>query len=126
MVEKQIPYGLKITFLVHFIVGIIFGLGQLLIPEVMMGMIGFPIQEPTISIFRMVGAAVLGFTTSSWFAYKETLWDRVKIVVQAEIVWTILATLTMLWAVIFVGLPTALWMNVIIMSAFGSLHYVLL
>ena len=42
-----------------------------------------------------------------------------KIVVQAEIVWTILATLTMLWAVIIVGLPTALWMNVIIMGAFA-------
>jgi hypothetical protein len=113
LVEKQIPYGLKITFLVHFIAGIIFGLGQLLIPEIMMGMIGFSIQEPTISIFRMVGAAVLGFTTSSWFAYKETLWDRVKIV------WTTLATLTMLWALIFVGLPTALWMNVVIMGAFA-------
>lgn len=57
-------------------------------------------------MLRMVGAAVLGFTTSSWFAYKETLWDRVKVVVQAEIVWTILAALTMLWALISVGLPT--------------------
>jgi len=119
LVEKQIPYGLKITFLVHLIAGIIFGLGQLLIPEIMMGMISFFIQEPTISMFRMVGAAVLGFTTSSWFGYKETLWDRVKIVVQAEIVWTILATLTMLWALIFVGLPTALWMNAVIMGAFA-------
>jgi hypothetical protein len=119
LVEKQIPYGLKITFLVHFIAGIIFGLGQLLIPETMMGMIGFSIQEPTISMFRTVGAAILGFAASSWFACKETLWDRVKIGVQAEIVWTILATLTMLWAVVFVGLPTALWMNVVIMGAFA-------
>ena len=82
-------------------------------------LIGLPIQEPTITMFRMVGAAILGFTTSSWFAYKQTLWDRVKIVVQAEIVWTILATLTMLYGLIFVHLPVGLWMNVVIMGAFA-------
>ena len=83
--EKQIPSGLKTTFLVHFIVALIFGLILLLIPEAWGNLIGWPIKEP--AIYRLVGAAILGFGASSWWAYKETAWEKVKIVLQMEIVW---------------------------------------
>jgi amino acid transporter len=115
--EKQIPYGLKITFLVHVIVAGIFGLVFLLIPEMFGGMMGAPIKEP--STFRLVGAALIAFAASSWFAYRETVWERVKIVVQMEIVWTILGVLATLWGLMFEGLPTADWMNVLILGAFA-------
>ena len=115
--EKQIPYGLKITFLVHFVVAVVFGLIFLLIPEMFEGMMGAPIKEP--STFRLVGAALIAFAASSWFAYRETVWERVKIVVQMEIVWTILGVLATLWGLMFEGLPTADWMNVLILGAFA-------
>jgi hypothetical protein len=115
--EKQIPYGLKITFLVHVIVAGIFGLVFLLIPEMFGGMMGAPIKEP--STFRLVGAALIAFAASSWFAYRETVWERVKIVVQMEIVWAILGVLATLWGLMFEGLPTADWMNVLILGAFA-------
>jgi hypothetical protein len=115
--EKQIPYGLKITFLVHVIVAGIFGLVFLLIPEMFGGMMGAPIKEP--STFRLLGAALIAFAASSWFAYRETVWERVKIVVQMEIVWTILGVLATLWGLMFEGLPTADWMNVLILGAFA-------
>jgi hypothetical protein len=115
--EKQIPYGLKITFLVHFVVAVIFGLVFLLIPEMFGGMMGAPIKEP--STFRLVGAALIAFAASSWFAYRETVWERVKIVVQMEIVWTVLGVLATLWGLMFEGLPAADWMNVLILGAFA-------
>jgi hypothetical protein len=115
--EKQIPYGLKITFLVHVIVAGIFGLVFLLIPEMFGGMMGAPIKEP--STFRLLGAALIAFAASSWFAYRETVWERVKIVVQMEIVWTILGVLATLWGLMFEGLPTTDWMNVLILGAFA-------
>jgi hypothetical protein len=115
--EKQIPYGLRITFLVHVIVAGIFGLVFLLIPEMFGGMMGAPIKEP--STFRLLGAALVAFAASSWFAYRETVWERVKIVVQMEIVWTILGVLATLWGLMFEGLPTADWMNVLILGAFA-------
>jgi len=115
--EKQIPYGLKITFLVHVIVGGIFGLVFLLIPEVFGGMMGAPIKDPP--TFRLLGAALIAFAASSWFAYRETVWERVKIVVQIEIVWTILGVLATLYGLVFEGLPAGDWMNVLILGAFG-------
>ena len=115
--EKQISSGLKVTFLVHVIVGAIFGLVMLLVPGVW-NLIGVTVQEP--AMYRLTGAAILGFTTSSWLAYKETAWEKVKIVVQMEIVWTILATLVLLWGLIFAGLPAIEWMNAVIMGGFAA------
>jgi hypothetical protein len=115
--ERKIPYGLKITFVVHFVLAVVFGLVFLLIPEMFGGMMGAPIKEP--STFRLVGAALIAFGASSWFAYRETVWERVKIVVQMEIVWTILGVLATLYGLIFEGLPVGDWMNVVILGAFA-------
>jgi hypothetical protein len=115
--EKQISSGLKTTFLVHFIVALIFGLVNLLIPEVW-GNLGFPVKEP--AAYRLLGAAILGFGASSWLAYRETAWDKVKIVVQMEIVWTILGTLVWLWGLLFAGLPASGWVNAVILGGFAA------
>ena len=116
--EKQISSGLKTTFLVHFIVGLAFGLIYLLIPEAWGNLISWPILEPT--VYRLVGAAMLGFATSSWLAYRETAWEKVKIVVQMEIVWTTLGALVMLWGLIFAGLPAFGWVNTVILAGFAA------
>ena len=115
--EKKVSSGLKTTFLVHIIVGLIFGIGMLLFPQAWAAL-GVSVKEP--NMYRLVGAAILGYTASSWWAYKETAWDKVKIVVQMEIVWTILATLVNLWGLLFAGLPAMLWVNVIIMAGFAA------
>jgi hypothetical protein len=115
--EKQIVSGLKTTFLVHFIVAVIFGLIYLLIPEVWGNMINWPVKDPP--VYRLLGAALLGFAVSSWFAYKETAWEKVKIVVQMEIAWTILGTLVMLWGLLFAGLPVFGWLNAVLLAAFA-------
>jgi hypothetical protein len=115
--DEQIPYGLKITFLVHFVVAVVFGAGFLLIPEMLTGMLGARALEP--STFRLVGAAMLAFAASSWLAYRQPVWEKVKIVVQIEIVWTVLGVLATLYGLIFEGLPAADWMNVVILGAFA-------
>jgi hypothetical protein len=115
--EKQISSGLKTTFLVHAIFGGISALIFLLIPDFVGELSSWPVKEP--AMYRLAGAAVLGFATSSWLAYKEVAWEKVKIVVQMEIVWTILGTLVMLWGLIFAGLPATDWMNVVILGGFA-------
>ena len=114
--EKKVSSGLKTTFLAHIIIGLIVGLGMLLFPQVWAA--GVPVKEP--NMYRLVGAAILGFTSGSWWAYKETAWDKVKIVVQMEIVWTILATLVILYGLLFAGLPAVGWLNAIIHACFAA------
>jgi len=115
--EKQISPGLKTLFLVHAIAGTIFGLAYLLMPDVWGSLTGVPMQEP--GWYRAIGAAILGFATSSWLAYKETAWDKVKIVVQMEAIWSILGTLVALWGLLFAGFPTADWLNALVLGGFA-------
>jgi hypothetical protein len=114
--DKQISKGLKTTFLIHIIVGLIFGLTMLLYPQAWASF-GVQVKEP--EMYRLVGAAILGFTASSWWAYKETLWDKVKIIVQTEIVWTSLAALVILYGLLFAGLPAIEWLNFALMAGFA-------
>jgi hypothetical protein len=62
---------------------------------------------------------MLGFAVSSWLSYKATNWDSVRIVVIMEIVWTILGTLVMLYALLIAGFPALGWINAIIFAAFA-------
>ena len=114
---NKISSGLKMLFLVHFVAGLVFGLPLLLIPGIYMGWFG--ILVPDVEPYRMVGAAILAFTASSWYCYQAAEWDKVKIVVQAEIVWTVLATLALSYGLLFARQPTAQWINAIIMAGFA-------
>ena len=115
--DKHISPGLNKTFLAHFIVGLIFGLVLLLVPDVLGTMSGQPILEPI--AYRGMGAAIVAFSVSSWLAYKEKLWDKVKIVVQMELVLTILIVLVFVYGIFSGQLPLMDWMNVIIFGGFG-------
>jgi hypothetical protein len=115
--NAQLSQGLKTTFLVHFIVALLFGLGFLLIPIAVGSIYGLNVQEP--EIYRLLGGAMLGFAVSSWLSYKATNWDSVRIVVIMEIVWTILGTLVMLYALLIAGFPALGWINAIIFAAFA-------
>ena len=114
----KISSGLRTLFLVHFVLGLVFGLAYLFIPGIFMGWLGVSLKDEF--PYRIVGAAVLAFTASSWYCYKAAEWERVKIVVLAEIVWTVLVALVGLYGLIFAGAPAAFWINVIIMAGFAA------
>jgi Na+-driven multidrug efflux pump len=115
--EKPISAGMKMTFLVHFIVGLVFGLGYLIIPQTVADLFNFTLDggEP---YMRIVGAAILGYTASSWLGYTAREWREVKIVVQAEIPWTLLAAALSLWFVLDGTFPVAGWVNFGLMALF--------
>lgn len=117
IMEKRISSGLKTTFLIHAIIAAFFGLAYLLIPEVWGNLVKWPIKEP--EVYRLLGAAVLGFAVSSWFSYQATAFSEVKIVVQMEIAWTILGTLVLLYGLLFAGLPPFAWVNAILLGLFA-------
>ena len=115
--QNHLHTGLRTVFWIHIIVGLIFGLAFLLIPTQALELYGWPQPDPYFP--RLVGAAILSFAASSWFALQANTWNRVKLIVQTEIVWTTLATLAMIWGLLSEQLPALTWVNVIVMAAFA-------
>jgi hypothetical protein len=114
--DKLVRPGLKWTFLAHFVVGLVVGLIYLLIPEQWGDLTNWPVED--VPVYRLIGAAILGFATSSIMAYREADWEKVIIVVRMEIVWTALACLVFLWALIFADAPAIGWLWAALMAAF--------
>jgi hypothetical protein len=118
MFMTKISSGLKTLFLVHFAFGLVFGLIYLFIPGMFMSWFGMPVQDEF--PYRIIGSAILALTASSWYCYQVAEWERVKIVVLAEIAWTVLNVIVGLYGVIFAGLPAGEWTNIIIMAGFAA------
>ena len=117
--EKPIRSGLRTTIILQAITHTLFGLVFLLIPEAFATLVGLPVASWGMSIARMLGAAQLGLGAACWSAYRGTSWEGVKIVVQMEIVFNVMATLAALYGLTLGGFPAMIWPNLIIVVAFG-------
>ena len=117
--DKSISSGLKITFLIHFIVALIFGLLYLFLPQVLGNLAGVQIVEH--NMYRMLGAAILAFGLSSFLAYQAKNWESVRIVVVMEILWTVLATAITLYYLLRWSFSPIYWLVAIMMAVFAAL-----
>ena len=88
--KENVSKLLKLTFLIHFFVSVIFGLLFTVLVELYVGVIGWPYLDPVTG--RVLGAVFLGLAAASLLSWRETKWESVKIVVQMEIVWLIIGT----------------------------------
>lgn len=115
--DKQVLPGLKLAFLVHAIVAFVVGLIFVVAPQFWASLFGQSLAE--LGIYRVLGAAILAFGMSSWWAYHETLWANVKIVTEMEIVWTVLGAFMTVYAVLFEGMITAAWIMAFTLVVFA-------
>ncbi len=114
--SKRIPPGLSTTFVLHSIVAGAFGLGWLFIPGTVAVIFGIRLIDPL--AWRLVGAAAVSAAASSWWASRETEWERVRIVVKMELLWTALEAILYPSAVAFEGYPVSVAVGAILMIAF--------
>jgi len=107
---------LKLLFLVHFFVAVIFGLIFTVAVEYYVSLTGWPYLDPVSG--RVLGAVFLGLAVSSLLAWKETKWEHVKIIVQMEIVWSAIGTIVQIWAIFMLPVPIIIWLQTVILIFF--------
>jgi hypothetical protein len=112
--------GLKMTFLIHFIVALIFAIGFLFFPAMVLGWWGFTSTGPAV-LSRIMGAYVLAISVSSWLGYRASEAQQVRIVVAMEVWLTIIGAFVSLYGIIFEGAPALMWVNVVIFAVFAVL-----
>ncbi|NLF18265.1 MAG: hypothetical protein GX595_13590, partial [Lentisphaerae bacterium] len=93
--EKPVPWFARMTFLVHVVLAVVTGLGLVVIPEQVGDMFGYPeAQDGLIPVFRLYGVLMLFFGgLTSLLSALSRSWDRVEIIVQADIVYLVAATM---------------------------------
>jgi hypothetical protein len=96
--KDNISKLLKLTFLIHFFVAVIFGLVFTVLVEFYVDFVGWPYQDFITG--RVLGAVFLGFAAASLLSWRETKWESVKIVVQMEIVWLAIGIAVHIWAML--------------------------
>ncbi|MFN2188150.1 MAG: hypothetical protein ACK2T3_05250 [Candidatus Promineifilaceae bacterium] len=101
----------RYTFLVHAIVAAIMGILLLLIPGEFLPLFGWPKAGIDPLVSRVLGAAILAFGWSSYRGWRALDWGQVRIIVEAEVVFTVLAVLGMLRHIIGFEQPFEFWIN---------------
>jgi hypothetical protein len=109
--------GLKITFIIHALVALVFGLLLYLQPGLWAKMVNWAPFDPILT--RVYGAALLALAVSSWLGYRAARWDEVRIIVLMEIALTVLSTVGGLWGLLFRGAPVFGWVSVLIWVVFA-------
>ncbi|MFX1502975.1 MAG: hypothetical protein ACFFDH_18590 [Promethearchaeota archaeon] len=117
--KEDISKLLKLTFLIHFFVAIIFGLVFTFILELYVDITGWIYYDPVTG--RVLGAVFIGLAAASLLSWRESKWQKVKIVVQMEIVWLFIGTAVQIIAVFMFpnyGNPFVIWIQIGILIFF--------
>ena len=104
---KELLKGLKIVFLVHFILGLILGIIFLFIPGIYCNLVGVTMTD--YGALRLIGAASLAFGCSSFLAYRSNDWEKVKLLVQMDLIWLVSAIVGLVWWLIESGPVVGWW-----------------
>ncbi|MFW9920704.1 MAG: hypothetical protein ACFFED_13960 [Candidatus Thorarchaeota archaeon] len=67
-------------------------------PEIYVDVMAWPYLDPYAG--RVMGSLFLGFAAAGFLGYRAATWEEVKILVLADIVWTLFGTLSMIWMII--------------------------
>jgi hypothetical protein len=107
----------KITFLVHAIVALIFGLIMLIIPGRFLEFLTWDPIDPIAG--RLLGAALLALSWASYRSYVANEWSKVSIVVELETIFTVLASVGLLRHLLVGRWPWYPWTLLAIFAIFA-------
>ena len=116
-VSRDIPKSLRVWFVIHFAIDIIFAIPMLLVPEFLMPLMGWSVVDPITS--RLVGAALLAIGVESLLGRNASR-DVFKAMLNLKILWASGAILGIGLGLVAGGPPIG-WIFLVIFAAFLGL-----
>ncbi|MBS4030122.1 MAG: hypothetical protein KGZ63_01680 [Clostridiales bacterium] len=112
-----VPNGLRLWFIIHFVVDITFAIPLFFIPETVLGIVGWPNVDPLAT--RLVAAALFGIGTESFLGRNGSV-ERFQGMLNLKIIWSVFAVMaiaiTMVTHPLYVNVLT--WAGLVIFSFF--------
>jgi hypothetical protein len=109
--------SLRYTFLVHAIVAVLFGLPLLLAPGRFLGIFDWLPIDPIMA--RLFGAALIALGWGSYRGWRAAVRSDVEILLQVEVIFTVLATVGILRHLVGGSWPWYVWMIFIFFVVFA-------
>ena len=81
--KTTIPQGLRVTYLVHFVWEVIFGLAGTFAAKLVGDIAGHPVTD--VDVNMLLGVAALTFAIGSWYAYRAKSWEQISILTAMEL-----------------------------------------
>ncbi len=111
--------SLRSIFLIHAVVGLIFGLPMLLAPGRLLTWVNWRPIDPIIS--RLLGAALLALAWSSFRGWRADKRASVALLVELEAVFTVLGCVGLLRHLLFAWYPIVPWLIFVVLAIFAVL-----
>jgi hypothetical protein len=109
--------SLRYTFLIHVVVSLIFGAALLLAPGRTLGLFGWAPVDPLIS--RLLGAALLALAWSSYRGWGASSYEQVSVLVEMEVIFTMLGSLGLLRHLLKAWYPWYVWFVLAVLLVFA-------
>ena len=109
--------SLRYTFLIHAVVTVAFGLPMLLAPGRWLDLFGWLPIDPIMT--RLLGAAFLALGWGSYRAWRAAARSDVEILLQVEVVFTVLSSLALLRHLLGGSWPWYVWTLFIVFVLFA-------
>jgi hypothetical protein len=110
--------SLRTVFLIHAVVGVIFGVPMLIAPGRILIWLGWSPIDPVVS--RLLGAALLALAWSSFRGWGAEDRARVALLLETEAVFTVLGCIGLLRHLLFFAYPVPPWIVLVIMALFAA------
>ncbi len=134
--DASISKSLRVTFLIHLVVGLVLGAALLLIPGralIFLGWVPEQVQLPQSElsvpgqtfvdpvVTRFLGATLLALAYASFLGWRASRRDQVSLVVQMEFVLCVVGALAILYGLFTLGRPVPMigWVLAAILAAFA-------
>ena len=116
---KYVSKRLKVTFLIHAVLMAVFALIYLIIP-VPWGNLTGCLSNQVPQVFRLFGMTLLALGAVSFLAFRENLWERVRLIALLNCLVYVPFSLLILLSLLLWDLPSIGWLYFGMSLVFGT------
>jgi hypothetical protein len=119
--SKACKYFLGIDFLI----GLFFGIVFIFVPDFFYDIIGWVNRDPV--AIRILGVAIIALSAGSLIAAFEDYWKEIRAIMEMEVLWLLLALLTVIFSHFLFSFPVqAIFIDIILVILLAGFLYFIL
>ncbi len=119
--KTELSSGLRLTFLVAWIGGLIFAVTSLAVPDLVASLSGLPGKD--LPVYQQAGGAILGYTVGAFLMWRASNWEQVRISLLSALTFATLSALGAFYYVVLKGVVTGALVVVLLYSIFLTVAY---